>query len=346
MDGDRRGSPGLGLAAETVGRMAYGMVYSRLLYAAASLGIADHLRSGPRTTAELARVTDTHAPSLGRLLRALVACGIFSRQPGSGGYSLNALGETLCQDSPRSLKALVLHLGADWQVRTWSDILYSVRTGAAAFDRATGCSIFEYLACNPHEAMLFNQVMGFGTALAIPEILAAYDFSHVTYLMDVGGGNGALLAAVLKSNPRARGALLECAEGIRGARGNSQLTRFGSRVSLCEGDFFVAVPGGADIYVLKHVLHDWSDEQALKILKNCRDAMTASARLVIAEMAQDDKDPNDPGGLLDLAMLLTTGGRERSIREYQDMCGRAGLGIKRIASTSSGRYSLIEAAPV
>lgn len=333
--------PHLSPAVQTVGRMAFGLIYSRMLYAAAALGIADRLRDGPRTAAELARETNTHAQSLDRLLRTLVAYGVFS-DAGEGRYALNDLAETLCEDAPMSLRKVVLHFGSDACVRTWGEILYSVRTGAPAFEHANGRGLFDYLAERPEEAMLFNHVMSMGTSLSTQEILDNCDFPESAHIVDIGGGNGSLLAAILRSRPQARGTLLECAAGIRSARENDEIAALGERVRLLEGDFFKAVPPDADIYLLKHVLHDWNDERALAILTNCRSAMRPGSRLFIVEVVYERSDPTQRGKLLDLSMLLMTGGRERNEREYRELCARAGLAITRVVPTV-GRYSLLEA---
>ena len=169
-------------------------------------------------------------------------------------------------------------------------------------------------------------------------IFAAVPMIEITAL----GANGALLAAILDSNPHARGTLLECAEGIRGARGNAAVTALGDRVELLTGDFFQAVPAGADTYVLKHVLHDWDDERAAHILRNCRAAMGTGGRLLIVEVMYEEGDLSSRGKLLDLSMLLMTGGRERSEREYRALCAGAGLTIARVLP-KVGRFSLIEA---
>jgi len=329
-------------AVETAGRMAFGMVYSRMLYAAAALDLAEHLRQGDRSVDELARLTDTHAPSLGRLLRTLASYDVF-RVTDDGRYALNDVGATLCRDAPVSVRDLVLHLGSEANVRMWGGMLFSLRTGAPAFEHVNGCSLFEYLDANPQEAVLFNHVMSMGTSRAIPDILANYDVSGYSRIVDVGGGDGSLLAAILKSATRATGVLLECASGIRDARANPDIAALGHRVDLVEGDFFAAVPEGADVYLLKHVLHDWNDERALAILRTVRRAMAPASRLLIVEVMYEKGDTSTRGKLLDLSMLLMTGGRERRELEYRDLCRAAGLTVTRV-DPSVGRYSLMEAA--
>jgi SAM-dependent methyltransferase len=329
-------------AVETAGRMAFGMVYSRMLYAAAALDLADHLRQCDRSIEELARLTETHAPSLERLLRVLAGYGVF-RFMDDGRYALNDVGATLCRDAPVSVRDLVLHLGSEAHVRMWSGILFSLRTGAPAFEHVNGCSLFEYLDANPQDATLFNRVMSMGTSRAIPDILENNDFSGCSRIVDVGGGNGSLLAAILKSATRATGALLECAAGIRDARANPEIAALGDRVDLIEGDFFTSAPEGADVYLLKHVLHDWNDERARAILRTVRRAMAPASRLLIVEVMYEKGDGSTRGKLLDLSMLLMTGGRERREQEYRDLCRAAGLTVARVVP-AIGRYCLMEAA--
>jgi hypothetical protein len=329
-------------AVETAGRMAFGMIYSRMLYAAAALDLADHLRQGDRSAEELAGLTDTHAASLARLLRTLASYGVF-RVTDDGRYALNDVGSTLCRDAPVSVRDLVLHLGSEANLRMWGGVLFSVRTGAPAFDHVNGCSLFEYLDANPREAEHFNQVMSLGTSRAIPDILENHDFAGYSHIVDIGGGDGSLLAAILKSTASATGALFECAAGVRDALANPAVVALGERVKVVEGDFFAGVPQAADLYLLKHVLHDWNDERALAILRTVRRAMAPSSRVLIVEVMYEKDDESTRGKLLDLSMLLMTGGRERREQEYRDMCRAADLSVVRVVP-AVGRYSLMEAA--
>ncbi len=329
-------------------QLAFAMRASRALYAAAQLGIADILAAGPMASDEVAAKAGTDAPTLRRLLRALVALGVFDEEAPDR-FRLNAAGELLRRDVPGSQRAGILFLAGDLRWQLWSDMLESVRTGRAAVERIFGKNAFERHAENAEEAELFNQAMAaFSAALSSP-VIAAYDFSSFQSIADIGGGTGRLLADILAANPKAQGVLFDLPNVLAAAPPLLEASGVAGRCELVAGDFFAGVPAGADAYLLKHVLHDWDDARATAILANCRRAMAPAARLLIVERVMPERAEAGravEAYLLDLEMLvITPGGRERTEAEFGALLSAAGLAITRIVPTTSP-VSVIEARPV
>jgi len=319
---------------------------SRALYAAASLGIADILAGGPLSSGEVAARSGTGVSTMRRLLRALVAHGVFVEESPDL-FGLNACAELLRRDVPESLQALVLLSSGDTHWQLWLDFLESVRTGQAASERAFGKDLFQHYAEEPMQAAVFNRAMtSLSSALSAP-VVAAYDFSPFACIADVGGGNGRFLADVLIANPAVRGVLFDLPHVVAGNVLMSQ-PKVAERCAVVAGDFFAAVPAGASAYLLKQVIHDWDDARALAILKTCRKAMTATARLLIIERVMPARAQEGRAAeayLLDLEMLvITSGGRERTEAEFNALLATAGLRVNRIVPTSSP-VSVIEAQP-
>jgi len=326
-------------------QLALVMRVSRTLYAAASLGIADILAGGPLSSTEVAARAGTDASTMRRLLRALVAHGVFAEESPDL-FRLNACGELLRSDVPESLRAGVLFTAGDGQWQLWLDFLESVRTGRAASERAFGKDLFQHFAEQAAESELFNRAMtSFSSALSAP-VIAAYDFSRFACIADVGGGNGRFLTDVLVGNPAVRGVLFDLPHVVAGDVLRSQ-AKLAERCEVVAGDFFVAVPTGASAYLLKQVIHDWDDARALAILKSCRKAMTSTARLLIVErvMPARAEQGSTEAYLLDLELLvLTPGGRERTEDDLRTLLAAAGLHVTRIVPTRSP-VSVIEAQP-
>jgi SAM-dependent methyltransferase len=322
-------------------QMATGYWVSRMLYAAAAFGLADRIAGSPKSAAELAGLTRTHAGSLHRLLRGLAAVGVLSEVDG-GRFALTALGEALQTGAPGSARATVLALAGDFWWRGWSQFLYCVETGRTATEKEFGLTIFEYLAQHPEEASYFNEAMvGFhGDEPAA--IAAAYDFSEWQTVVDIGGGTGNLLTAILRRHRGPRGVLVDLPHVVREARTLIGSTDLAARLTFADVDFFERVPAGGDVYLLSHVIHDWSEEQCVTILSNCRTAMKPGARLLIVEMVLPSGNAPHPGKLLDLAMLVMPGGRERTEDEYRMLLQEAGLRLVRVIPTASA-VSVVEA---
>jgi O-methyltransferase domain/Dimerisation domain len=330
-------------APPTLTALAAGHWVSRAIHVAAKLRVADLLADGPLDASILARRTGTHPDALFRLLRALAAVGVFSQQDG-GRFALTPLGEMLRSDVPGSLHDYVMMLGSAESWRAWQHMEDAVATGTPAFDHAFGMPIFEYFAKNPALGRIFDKAMRSRSAADHDAVIAAFDFSRAAHIVDVGGGEGTFLAAVLKSAPRAKGTLLERSQAAAAARAAIAVSEVAGRLDVVAGDFFSAVPADADLYVIKQVVHDWNDEQAVSILANCRKAMSATSRLLILEMLIGGENSPAFANMLDLMMLVSTGGRERTLAEYRQLAARAGLDVTRVVPTRMP-LTIIEAVP-
>jgi len=318
-------------------------ILSRAVHAAAHLGVADQLLAGPKTIRELACETGTHEPTLARLLRTLVTFGVFVEQP-DGCFALNELAQELRSGTPASQRDFILCMGSRWQARAWEDLSETIRTGEPYFERATGVTMFDYLAEHPQDAVLFEKAMSRQTGQSAAALAAACDLDGVRHIVDVGGGNGTLLAALLVANPHAQGVLVErpaCAAGARPALADAGV---GDRCVVQEADICHDPLPIAAVYVLKNVLHDWNDERAVQILQNCRRAAQGRARLLVIEVLARSPAPRPDEALMDLAMLVLTGGRERTREHYGQLLESADWTLERVIATGTA-FSVLEATP-
>ena len=314
---------------------------SRVVYAAAKLGLADQLATGPKSAAELAGPTRTHAPSLHRLMRTLASLGILTEREAQR-FALTPLGEALRTGAPGSARATVLTFGSPWFVDGFENIMHSLETGGTGFEKAKGMPVFDYLGQHPEDAALFSETMvGFHGA-ETPAVAAAYDFSKFKTVVDVGGATGNLLAAILARHAGVRGVLFDMPHVVGGAPALLKERGVESRVTVQAGDFFKGVPAGGDAYVLSHVIHDWNEGQCLTILGHCRKAMKPDGRLLIVEMVLPPGDTPHPGKILDIVMLVMPGGQERTEAEYALLLGKAGFRVTRVVPTESAA-SVVEA---
>ena len=322
-------------------QMATAYWVSRLLYAAAQYSLADRLADAPKTATELAGQTGTHAPSLHRLMRALASLGVLS-EVDSGRFALAPLGEALRSDAPGAARATILALAGDWWWRGWEHMLYCLETGKTGMQKTSGKTVFGYLAQHPQEAAYFNDAM-VGFHGNEPQAVAeACEFSDGETVIDVGGGTGNLLVTILEQYPCTRGVLADVPHVIDEARTRIASLGVLERCAFKAIDFFESVPAGGDVYVLSHVIHDWTEEECLTILGNCRRAMKPGSRLQIVEMVLPSGDTPHPGKLLDLAMLVMPGGQERTADEYRLLLNAAGLRMTRVIPTASA-VSVVEA---
>ena len=327
----------------TLLQMMTGYWVSQALYVAAKLGIADLLADGPVDCEDLAAATNTHAPSLQRVLRALASVGVFTEvSPGS--FALTPLAELLRTETPGSMSALAI-MYAEEQYRAWGELLHSVRTGEMAFDHQFGMGYFEYLAQHPEADRVFNEAMTGWTQQLVGAVVDTYDFSPFHTVVDVGGGYGALLATILRNNPGTRGILFEQPHVIASAEEELVAAGVADRCTFVGGDFFVEVPAGGDAYVLSQILHDWDDERCVAILGQCRRAMPDHGKLLVVELVLPAGDEPSLGKWLDLHMLVLLGGRERTAAEYDTLFRAAGFKLARVVPTSPGP-SVVEAIPV
>jgi hypothetical protein len=316
--------------------LAIAPITAQILYAAAELRIADRLADRPRTTAELAREAHAHEGSLRRVLLALVGLELLE-QIDRDRFALADAGRPLLADAPDSIAALVRMLCGPEMLRAWEALVPSLRTGESAWQLAHGVAVFDYYAAHPESAATFNAAMADHTRAAAPAIVAAGDFSRFRTVVDVGGGDGTLLAAILDASPEVEGIAFDVPEALGRPFG---------RLRTEAGDFFSSVPEGADAYVLKQILHDWADDPANAILRSCRAAMGPGARLLIVErmlsepVGVDDLQPL----LVDVLMLVATGGRERTERDFRDLLAAADLELVSVSEALPPfAYRVIEA---
>jgi hypothetical protein len=313
-------------------------------YVAAELRLADHLAAGPMQVNELARATDCHPPSLHRLLRALVTLEICTEQR-DGAFALGRYGSSVRSDSADSLQSRLLWFGRNqWAV--WGQLLQTVRTGESARKRMTGSDGFKLLELDPSAASTFNMAMVQRSRLVAKEVAQHYDFSGVRTIVDVGGGHGALLETVLRANPGVHGVLVDRPHAIAGAPALLEQAGVADRCELVPGDFFDALPAGADVYLLKNIIHDWDDERASRILRNCHVAMPDGARLLLIEHVLPARlDASAYHRAIvhdDLAMMLGPGGKERNEYEFRELLRCSGFALAGVKPIGLG-YSILEA---
>lgn len=323
---------------ERVAQLLSGYWASQMLYVGAKLGLADLLQDGPRTADELAQATQTHAPSLYRLLRGLASLGIFAEQEGRQ-FHLTPMAECLRSDVPSSQRAMAIMAG-ELFYKTWGELLSSVRTGQTAFDAIFGMPIFDFLSQHPEQAKLFDQTMVGVHGRETQAMLEAYDFSGIQLLADVGGGNGSVITAILKKHAHLRGILFDLPGVAERARANIQAAGLSERCQVVGGSFFESVPR-AEAYLLRHIIHDWDDAKSTIILKNIHQSMTHDGRLLLVESVIPPGNEPSFGKLLDLAMLVLPGGQERTQPEYSRLYEQCGFRLTQIVPTRS-EVSVIE----
>ena len=316
---------------------------SQAITVAAQLGVADALANGPLPIDELAARVDADADALHRLLRALVSRGIF-RHRRDGRYELNSLADTLRSDAPVSMTAAARFYGSAEQRERWTLLVDSVRTGTSVVPALRGKSSFDYFADEPELAELFNQTMTSVSEMTDATVVAGYDFGAYPTIVDVGGGHGPLLAAILAAAPASRGILYDLPLVVSDAPKLLRERGVADQVRIAEGSFFDSVPGGGDAYLLKNIIHDWPDEEAGQILRNVRAAAGHRATLLLVEFVIPEHDRDFPGKWVDLEMLLNLGARERTAAEYRDLLSQAGFRMTRVVQTASP-LSVVEARP-
>ncbi len=306
---------------------------SRLIHVAATLRLADLLKAGPRTVDELATAAGVQPMALYRVLRALASVGVFAETTGRR-FKLTPIAATLQTGVPASMHGWALMINEKYHWDAWEELLYGVKTGELPFLKAHGVQPFEYLEKHPEDREVFGESMTSLSRTENPTIAAAYQFSGVRTLVDVGGGHGSLLAEILKANPKLKGVLFDQPSVIARAQKDQHVTAKGiaERCTLESGSFFEAVPKGGDAYIMKYILHDWNDEQCVKILANCGAVMNEKGRvLVVDNVIHPGNDPSW-GKLIDIQMLII-GGRERTKKEFAAMFAQAGLKLTRVVPT-------------
>ena len=325
--------------------MADGLLIHQALYVVARLGVADLLQGGLRTTVELAGELHVDEPALYRVLRALASERVFEEtEPRS--FVNTALSQFLRTGTPGSIRSLMIFRGSGHFFAPFGEILYSVQTGESARTKIDGRNGFESLRRNPELAAVFDDAMTNMSELVAPGIASAYDFGQWGSLMDVGGGNGILLAEILKAHPKLRGVLADQAHVLERARRRGFLDgTLAERSAMQECDFFREVPSGCRAYLMKHVLVDWNDEEACSILLNCRQAISDNGALLVVDYSVPENNISSRVKLMDLAMLVLTGGSIRTIQEYRDLLARAGFRLNKVIPVP-GDNVILEALPM
>jgi hypothetical protein len=316
---------------------------SRALTVAAELGIADLLADGPRPVSQIAASAEAHEATLYRVLRALASIGVFHEAPGRV-FALTPMGELLRSDHPLSARPLARMFGADYQWQTWGALPHAVRTGTHAAVHALGVDVWEHRRAHPEDGEVFDAAMRTLASADVSGLLGAYAFGAHRVIADVGGGTGALLAALLRASPETRGILFDLPHVVDHASAVLDAAGVADRVEIVGGSFFDAVPAGADAYLLRRVLHDWMEPEAAAILRSLRTVMGPDARLLLAESVVGEPNEEPVVKFLDLMMLVSAGGRERTQPEWDDLL--AGAGFRRLAThRATPALHVIVAAP-
>jgi O-methyltransferase domain/Dimerisation domain len=317
-------------------RLANGYQVTQAIHVAAALGIADLLRDGPRDSEALAAATATHAPSLHRVLRALASVDVL-HEDDEGRFALTAIGDCLRPDAAETVGGWAAFVGRPYHWQAWGALLHGVRTGENAFRSVYGTDVWTYRAEHPEEGAIFDAAMTAIMLRANGHLLAAYDFGRFATVVDVGGGRGAFLNAIVEAHPGLRGILFDQPQVVAGAV-------VGERCDVVAGSFFDAVPEGADAYVLKAIIHDWEDEDALRILRRCRAAMPDHGALLVVERDLGAPNENPDAKLSDLNMMVGAGGRERTRDEFAALFAAGGFALAGTTPTAIG-LSVFEGRP-
>lgn len=329
--------------ASRVHELIWGFMTTQAIHAGCKLGVFDLLAKGKRTASDIALHTGSNPPSMQRLLRFLASIGIVVEDDGSQ-YSCTSLGEWLQPRHPQSLHGLALLFGAPFMWSSWGDFAETVRTGQPAFERVLGSPVFEHLSNVPEDAAVFNFGMTSSSAFDIPSIVATVDFSRFSTIVDVGGGHGALMKAILGRFPSCQGILCDLPSVITSAEQSGWDKSVRDRCSLAACDFFASVPTGGDAYVLRKILHDWNDEECIRILTNCRRSCNAGARLFVIEALVKPGNQPDPAKWIDLQMLTSLSGRERTEQEFMQLFAASGFEL--VGTSPLGLTTIIQAIAV
>lgn len=328
----------------TLNRMIRGFQLSQAIHVAAVLGIADLLRDGPRTSEELARATDAHPATLYRLLRALSAVGVFEEAP-IRTFTLTPLSERLLTDRSDSIAGWAVLIGQEYFWNAWGNLLLGIKTGENIFPQLhDGMGVGEYREARPELNAVFNAAMTSGSRGVSNMILKAYDFSQFNVIVDVGGSRGALLAAILKANPSARGVNFDQPHVVSDV--DLKTVGVADRCELVGGSFFESVPAGGDAYIMKSIIHDWTDDESIEILKVCRKAMSPQAKLLVIELVVGPPNKGRATKFSDLNMLALPGGRERTEEEFAHLFYQAGFHLTQVARSGPDMFCVIEGVPV
>lgn len=322
-------------------QIGFAPLVSQALYVVAKLNVADLLAQKPLSVNAIARATRTNEDAIYRVLRLLVSKGIFE-ETGPKVFALNNTAELLRSDSPNSMRSGIIFFGEEWHWRVWGNMLYSVQTGKPAWGKVHGAEVFDYFAERPAEYEIFNGAMTDMSASFAPAVVTAYDFSGIETLADIAGGHGFLLAQILKANPRMKGILFDVPSVIEGAGALLEREGVALRVQKEAGNFFEAISARADAYLMKHIIHDWDDARSTWILRNINAVSKPNGKVLLVETVVPSGHDEHLSKLMDLEMLVSPGGVERTEDEYRQLLAEAGFQLTRIIPTASP-YSVIEA---
>ncbi len=329
--------------AAELARLVNGYRISQAIYVAATLGIADLLAGGPRTSDELAAETDADPRSLYRLLRALASVGVFREEDGRR-FALTELGDGLRSDAPEGIAGWAAFIGRPSIWQAWGELLHSVRTGENAFRHVHRTDVWTYRAQRPEESAVFDRAMMALTNSANRALLDAYDFGRFGVVVDVGGGNGTLLAGLLAADPAMHGVLFDQPHVVASAEVVLGEADVADRCSIIGGSFFDGVPEGGDAYLLKAIIHDWEDEESIAILRSCQAAVPAGGMLLVIERVIDRPNEDPVTKFTDLNMLVAPGGQERTLDEFGRLFVAAGFRLVGATPTAAG-LNVIEGTP-
>lgn len=339
------------MARGTLMRYAFGAMVSRVVATAAQLDLPDHIADAEVTATDLAERCEADQPALTRLLRCLAGLDIV-RETGRNTFALTAAGQLLRRDHPASMRDITLMWAEPAMLDAWRELPTAIREGRRVFDDVFGVDFFGYLGRDPELPARFNAAMAQGSAATARTLPASYDFGRFRTIVDVGGGDGTLLSAILREHPKPHGIVFDSVEGAAQAESVLRDAGVGDRCRVETGDFFDAVPGGGHLYLIKSVIHDWDDAKAATILRNCRAAMPSDGRLLVLEPVLPETVPAPPGPLhalqylSDLNMLVNLDGRERTAADFADLLRRSGFEPGEILTVPQlGMFRLIQARP-
>jgi hypothetical protein len=331
---------------ERLMQLSMGMGITAALQPIVRIGVPDVLANRPMQVSDIAAKTASNADALYRVMRLLASVGVFTESPGKV-FALTTVSELLRSDVPGSMRSMVLWVSNPFHFKVWSEMAHSIKTGEPAVEKVCGRSCFDAIFGDPEVAYDFNTAMtGFSRQIA-PALLENYEFSRIGTLMDIAGGHGAILCEVLNKYPKMKGILFDLPNVIQEANCHICSLKLDDRCQTISGDFFQEIPAGADAYYMQHILHDWADEPALKILGHVQGALEGKkdGRLLVVEsIVREDSAPT-PAKWLDLEMLLMPGGRERTEKEWRELFARANFEITRIVPFKGMDTGVIEARP-
>ena len=320
-------------------QMAMGAMITQAIGVATKLGVAEVLSGGAKHIDDIAVATGAHSPSLYRILRSLASLGVFTEtEPRT--FANTSISDVLRAGIPGSMYNSMIFMAEPWHYNVWGNMLHSAKTGETAWRATYDEEVFDWYSKNPEASEIFNGCMSELSAGAAPAIVAGYDFSGIDTLADIAGGHGFLLAQIVKANPNMKGILFDMEHVVAGAGEILEQHVVADRVQTASGDFFQEVPP-ADAYIMKHIIHDWDDERAIAIIQSIHRAMIGDGKLLLAEMVIPEGNQPHPGKMLDLEMLTSPGGLERTADEYAKLFERAGFKLNRIVPTMSP-FSVIE----